>query len=58
MGENLLNRSPWYPNPWAPHGRQDFIYLKTLQEDNPKVYYAAQNRFWDTLSNLNFELEP
>lgn len=58
MADNIYSRSPWYPNPWQPHGKQDFIYLKTLHEDNPKVYYAAQNRLYDTLSNIRSELEP
>ena len=58
MAENLLARSPWYPNPWAPHGRQDYIYLNTLQKDHSQVYHAAKNRLFDTLSNINTELEP
>ena len=64
MAENLLainkypERSPWYPNPYSPYGRRDFIYLKTLQEDHPRVYNSAKNRLWDTLSDLNRDLDP
>ena len=57
MAENLI-RAPWYPNPRFSYGRQDFIYLHSLAEDHPQVYHAARNKFFDTLANIDFNLEP
>lgn len=61
MAENLVAktveaRHPWWPNLSSKYRDQNFIYLKTLQEDNPKLFYAADARFRDSLGNLNFDL--
>jgi hypothetical protein len=61
MAENLIAktmeaRHPWWPNLSNKYRDQTFIYLKTLQEDNPKLFYAADARLRDSLGNLNFGL--
>ena len=57
MAENLI-ATPWFPNPELKNAKRDFIYLSSLREDHPKVYYKAENLMSDVLSNLNEGLEP
>lgn len=53
---NQEERHPWYPNLSNKYRNQNFIYLDTLQDDNPKLFYNAENRFHDVLGKLNLNL--
>ena len=69
MAENIMGpippgegetkgRTPWYPNPRDTTKDWNYIYLRTLWEDHPAVWYAADERYRDAMHNINESLEP
>ena len=57
-GGESKGRTPWYPNPRNEKKDWNYIYLKTLHEDHPAVWYAADERYRDAMHNINESLEP
>ena len=57
MAENLISK-PWYPKVDHNEKTRNFVYLKTLQEDNPQIYNKAQLVMASVQHNLWENLWP